>query len=350
MIKKREIYTLFMIFLFTISYTLVVSGFSVLDFFIKTSQEIESVTGFIGYGSTGVNVTLTSRPSNIYLVENATCTNCTGRVTITENSFTNITVSFYVNDPDGADSVKSDQARLNITRSLVGGTGGSLGSPISNFSSPTSGGCFDSGNINGTVANISCTAHIWYFLSAGNWNITVAYYEDNGSFSAQNRSHNFTLASTTAIQISPSNMTFPTTSAGSFNVTSNNDPIQVNNTGNVAAASGNVRINATDLFGETVLTEFIPATNFSAAPINSTYSGSDNGECRAHGYGNVTNLTNSTAAGIENSILAIGNHSIQNGTSGQEHIYLCFVHVPIGISAQSYSSLIRGPSWIVDVA
>ena len=51
----------------------------------------------------------------------------------------------------------------------------------------------------------------------------------------------------------------------------------------------------------------------------------------ASGNANATNLTNSTFVGIGNSVLPRGNHSKQNGTSGQEHIFLCLVHVPRNI-------------------
>ena len=323
--------------LFTILFTLLVSGFSVLDFFEKTSQGIESITGRLTAIETGVNLTLAGRNGDIYYVENAST------VSVSENSFTNVTISFYYSDPDGTGNMDPRRAKINMTK-----VGGSAVSPIYNYSS----GCYSTADINSTVTNISCTVHMWYYYTPGEWNITVSYFEANGSFAAQNTTHNLTLSSTTAIQISPTNLTFSSSAnPGEKNITSNNDPITVNNTGNVAAASGNVRITGRNLVGEVTKTQYIPALNFSVDVLNSTYSGGPPlGECNDGFDGqNSTNLTNATAQSINNSILVFGNHSINNGTSGIEHIFVCLKHIPLGISIQSYSTLELG-EWVIDIA
>ena len=41
-------------------------------------------------------------------------------------------------------------------------------------------------------------------------------------------------------------------------------------------------------------------------------------------------------------------HSIQNRTSGQEHIFVCLIDVPMGLNAQSYSTLELG-AWTLDI-
>ena len=311
----------------------VVSGISMREFFEKTSTGIISITGRPTSQVTSLNLTLSGTNPTIYFVYN------TSVQTITDNSFTNITISFAVNDPDGVDDVAFARARVNLTRNV------SAGSPVFNYSSSTSGGCFDSGDINSTVANISCSVHVWYFLPGGEWNISVGYIEANGSFAAQNTTHNLTISSTTAIQISPTNITFGSPSPGTDNASSNNDPVVVNNTGNVGAASGNVRITGLNLIGETTKTQYIPAVNFSAEIVNSTTADANAGCTNGN---NATALTNATAAGISNSVLAVGNHSINNGTSGLEHIFVCIEDVPLGLSVQSYSTLELG-AWTVDV-
>ena len=272
----------------------------------------------------------------IYYVENLTTQS------INENDKLNVTISFYVNDLDGAGTVGFNNSLLNLTKI------NEQRSPIKNYSSSTSGGCFKSGEINSTVANISCWTNIWYFDSAGQWNISVGY--SDGSFT-QNITWNFTLAATSAIQIFPSNITFGTgLNVGQDNVTSSNDPITINNTGNVDYANnGSIRINVTNLVGETTKAQIIPAFNFSFDVLNSTYLGGGNGECRDGNSTSPANFSgNSSFINITNSYLKRGNHSMDNGTAGIEHIFICLNDVPLGLSAQAYSTLEMG-SWIIGV-
>ena len=67
-----------------------------------------------------------------------------------------------------------------------------------------------------------------------------------------------------------------------------------------------------------------------------------------YGNGEAGEVEFVTATGITNSVLAIGNHSIQNRTSGQEHIFVCLIDVPMGLNAQSYSTLELG-AWTLDI-
>ena len=282
------------------------------------------------------SIIFVSTPPVIYFVENTTMQS------ITANSFENVTISFYVNDLDGAGTVGFNNSRINLTK-----TGGSEGAPVYNYSSPSSGGCFDSGDINSTVANISCSAHVWYFLSAGQWNITASY-NDSISFT-QNTTHNFSLASTTSILISPTNMTFTSpVQAGDNNITSNNDPVVVNNTGNVAITSGNVRIAGQNLTGEVTTTDVIPAYNFTMEVVNSTTSEANAGCRNDNNASTVPDRNGSLAKGISNSKIDSGNHSNNNGTAGIEHVFVCLVDVPLGINAQAYSTLSLGV-WVLDV-
>ena len=80
--------------------------------------------------------------------------------------------------------------------------------------------------------------------------------------------------------------------------------------GNYNVTSGNIQVNAIDLAGESVSTDFIFAENFS---VDIDTGGSPPAECDG------TSLVNGTYTGITNSILPPGNHSLnfQNETSGQ---------------------------------
>jgi hypothetical protein len=340
MIKKRNLYRVTFILLSILISTTIVFGFSFLEFFEKTSQDIISITGMATSQNEIVNLTLTGLANgDIYFVENRTTQS------ITDNTFTNVTISFYINDPDGASTVAPERAQVNFTK--PDRAFGAARGTIFNYSSGTSGGCFSSNNINATSANVTCSVHVWYFDPAGEWNISVIYRAANGSGESQNLTHNFSLASTTAIQIAPTNISFAETTAGANNATSSSDPIVVNNTGNVAATSGNVRINGQNLTGETTTTQSIPAYNFTMEVVNSTTADANAG-CRNDLNASTVPDRNGSVKGISNSVLAVGNHSINNGTSGLEHIFVCLVDVPLGISAQAYSTLSLGV-WVLDV-
>lgn len=347
--QKRQIATRTFIFLFIIIiFPLIVSGFSVREFLEEASYGIMSITSYATTGVTSANLTVSGRNGNIYYVENVST------VTITENSVTNVTVSFYLNDPDG-NAANASQARMNLSKSVspTDYNRGTSGTAIKNYSSSTSGGCFSTNDINTTVTNLSCWTNIWYFDSPGQWNITVSFIELNGSFAAYNDTHNFTLASTTAIQIYPSQLTFPgNVTPGEDNITSNNDPIIINNTGNVDyTTNGSIRINATNLVGEIRKNQTIPAFNFSFDGLSKGYATNTTGvaECKD---GNSTSPAdfsgNSSFINITNSHLNRGNHSLDNGTAGIAYIYVCLNDAPTSIIGQTYSTVEMG-SWVIGV-
>ena len=167
-------------------------------------------------------------------------------------------------------------------------------------------------------------------------NIT-AYGKDLSGASAINDSTNFQYNELKAMVISPNQINF-NTSIGSVNQTSNNDPTLINNTGNYNVLSGNIQINATNLLGERNSNEMIPVANFSV----NTVTGS-NAEC----IGGTTPV-NATATSITGALLTRGNHSLNDGTTGQEQIYYCIKQVPPTISSQTYSTKGYG-SWIIRI-
>ena len=75
----------------------------------------------------------------------------------------------------------------------------------------------------------------------------------------------------------------------------------LNNTGNQEITNGNLRINASDLRGETTSGEALWAGNFSASP----YTGG-NIECNI--TASATALVNFSYTGIDNVILPVGNY------------------------------------------
>ena len=208
--------------------------------------------------------------------------------------------------------------------------------------------CVLDGDIPPNSANFTCTITTWYFDSLGFWNITV-FANDLGNKTPQvNNSQSFKLNILTAFKISPEALTWDPVSPGDTNQTSIDDPTLINNTGNYNVTSTNLKINATNLVGATIPTDFIFTANFSLNIENST--GTNNETCAGS---TMTIPVNNTETTLVNAILPKGNHSpnYQNATSAQEQIYYCIVEVPSIISSQTYTTEIAtgyGP-WAIIV-
>jgi len=125
---------------------------------------------------------------------------------------------------------------------------------------------------------------------------------------------------------------------GAVNQTSNNDPTLINNTGNYNIP--NITIIGIHLRGETISSEFIDVGNITVG--NGTGS---NAECN---LGPATSLVNGTGVEINNTVLSRGNHSINNGETGQEELYYCIREVSSTISSQSYSTSNSG-AWKIKI-
>jgi DNA-directed RNA polymerase specialized sigma24 family protein len=136
-------------------------------------------------------------------------------------------------------------------------------------------------------------------------------------------------------------LTFGTLSPNTVNQTANNDPLTLNNTGNVAIANGSIQVNGTNLAGETDSNKALYANNFSFG-----YATGSNVECNAV---NSTPLNKSVFKYIELINLTRGNNSINDNVTGQEQMYLCLKVVGAEISGQSYSTSNQG-AWTIKIA
>ena len=242
-----------------------------------------------------------------------------------EDSVVFITFNFTATDTDGASNinVSSAQGRFQLTGETT-----RLNTSCVNWSSQ------------GNDVNFTCTIGMYYFdKNDPSWTINVTI-KDNSDAGGENSSTTFQYNQLIAIKISPNSFSFDV-EIGAVNQTSNNDPTLINNTGNFDVTLGNVQINAIDLAGEDVSTEFIFAANFS---VDIDTGGSPPAECDG------TSLVNGTYTGITNSILPPGNHSLnyQNETSGQEQLFYCIKEVPSDISSQTYSTTGLG-SWTIKI-
>lgn len=245
-------------------------------------------------------------------------------VTLTEGpNPTYVTINFSVNETDGVENLDNATAALNLTRAGEELRADSLCTPY---------------EFAGNFANYTCNVTLWWYDVEGQWFVYANISDLNTNLDVFDK--NITLNSLTGIVLSPSSLTFATILAGNLNTTPS-DFLRLNNTGNVDIASGNVRINASDLLGETTPSEALYAGNFSASPFTG-----GNIECNASTT-DATALVNFTTTGIVGSILTAGNYTLEDGT-GQEDTHLCLLEAGSELSGQQFSTLGLG-SWEINV-
>ncbi|MCP6727622.1 MAG: sigma-70 region 4 domain-containing protein, partial [Patescibacteria group bacterium] len=260
-----------------------------------------------------INVTSAANdPPTIGFVEVITAKNPT------DDTITSITFNFTATDTNGFADINVSTAAGYFNR-----TGEATRSNTSCVNLSQS----------GDDVNFSCTIDMWYFDQNGPWTINVTI-RDNSDASGENSSTTFTYNTLNGMKMSPKSLTWQEILIGQTNIGSNNDPIQINNTGNTEPKD--INVTAYNLRGETIDTEYIFAANFTIENASQGCSG--------------TQMQNATSLNITSAILQRGNHSLNynNATSGQEQIYFCLTEVPAGISPQPYSSASFG-SWEIRI-
>ena len=233
-------------------------------------------------------------------------------VTLTDGpNPTYVTINFSVNETDGAGNLDNTTALLNLTRASEQFRGDSLCTPY---------------EFAGNYANYTCNVTLWWYDVDGQWFVYANISDLNSNLDVFDK--NITLNSLTGIVLSPSALTFATILAGNLNTTPS-DFLRLNNTGNQDIGSGNVRINASDLIGETDAGQALYAGNFSASPFTG-----GNIECNASTT-DATALVNFTTTAIVGSILTAGNYTLEDGT-GQEDTYICLRETGAELSSQQF--------------
>ncbi|PIN88739.1 hypothetical protein COU61_03675 [Candidatus Pacearchaeota archaeon CG10_big_fil_rev_8_21_14_0_10_35_13] len=248
---------------------------------------------------------------------------------ITEDGQKPVTFDFIVEDIDGWQNIDASSGRANFTYSNA-----------STLITRNNDSCVSLGSVSTTQLNISCTINMWYFDASGTWNIT-AYATDVSGAQGQNRAASLVLSPTKALLSGPGNLTFSTLNPGDTNTTADNNPLTLNNTGNVHIPEGNISVNATDLVGETNAAYALYARNFT---IGITQGGTPAKEC---GGVNSTFLLKSVYQNISNATLPYGNHSAGGGT-GQEGLYLCLTLAGSELLTQAYSTAGEG-AWTIQI-
>ncbi|MEK6926021.1 MAG: hypothetical protein AABW50_01965 [Nanoarchaeota archaeon] len=295
---KREV----QITIIIVSLILIVAIFSY-------SGLLTKITGYATSSTTVVNITVGNTAPTVSAVEVIAAKNPT------DDTTTTITFNFTATDTDGASNINRSLAQAYFQRAGE--------STRSNTS------CINTSIGVGNNINFTCAIDMWYYDQNGAWTIN-ATIKDNSAAYAENSSTTFTYNLLPGMKMSPTSLTWGSVALGQSNTGSNNDPIQVNNTGNSVDVS--INVTSYNLRGETTITEFIFASNFTVENTSEGCSG--------------TAMSNATALNVTSSIIQRGNHSLNynNATSGQEQVYFCLKGPLAGISQQSYSSTAYG-SW-----
>ena len=236
---------------------------------------------------------------------------------------------------------------VNFTASDLGGSGLNWSSAKVNISKTGevtryNNSCNQYG-AGGTVdtANFTCTIEFWYFDINGAWRIQ-AFVKDNASNSIVNFSSNVSASQLSAFVVGPASLGFVSITAGSVNTTANT-PWLLNNTGNKDYTVGNIKVNATNLVGETNSAFALYAANFSVGNNSGAVQTCEGTNSNGDG---ATNMSRSIFTAIVNSNLTRGNNSGNNNFTAQEQIFTCLNIVGSELSQQSYSTANQG-SWTI---
>jgi len=250
-------------------------------------------------------------------------------VTILEApSSTSVSINFTVYDINGADTLDNSTAMVNLTFA-----GEDVRQNLSCVNVESS----------GYYANYSCTVEMFWWDVNDTWEIN-AYIEDLQGASGINTSETQELGDTTAFVASLGNITFPGIAPGAENKTSDNDPLLLNNTGNVEIPSAYLKVNSSHLRGESDSNYALWAGNFS---VDWRTGGDCVGDACTECAG--TQMVNYTFASISGANLSRGNYTVNDGDTGQEELYFCLRYVGTELTTQSYSTANEG-YWYIDIA
>ena len=284
-------------------------------------KDLGTITGLTPSATHTVTLSISGGAPNISNVSLATTS-----WSITEGSYTTLVLSFTASDPDGLTNLDNSTAEAAINKTIGGE------SVLRRNDS-----CAAVGNLVLSATNFTCEIPIWYWEMNGTWNINATICDEN-SVCTQNFTTTFTLGATGSIQIAPAAINFGSLAKGTSNNSATDDPITINNTGNINVTAGNVKVTGITLAGADTST--ITAENFTAS-IGSDCDFSTN----------ATKLVNNTATGITIAGLARGNLTNVDpvNTTYQEQLYFCYwPTIPNYITIQTYDTT-AGGSWTISV-
>ena len=286
----------------------------------------DSVTGkAVTSSATDVSITIGNNRPNI------TNVSITSSWSIVNDPTSNKSVffSFTVFDEEGTSNINTTSATANFTN----GTNGGIVRWNNSAVNPLDGGCLSEGAMGGYQINFSCSVRMMYYDTATTWNVSV-FVKDNNDNTAQNDSVTFSLAETTSFSLADSSITFSSASPGTTNVTQSDGGIFMNNTGNDNINSSSINITAVNIHGDTDVTKFIPAANFTI----STSSDADKVQCGLSTAFMLGNKSISETTGTNSTLISGASLPTGAAPHNQETLYLCLLHIPNDLTSQIYST------------
>ncbi|MCA9485938.1 MAG: hypothetical protein KC506_03780 [Nanoarchaeota archaeon] len=262
------------------------------------------ITGHATSSDTNVTVSLAGANPVTVEVFNSTLTGAT--VTPTENNLKSVELIVRLTDVDGAADINATSVSANFSKS---------GEALRQNSS-----CVEVNTATANSRNFSCTIDVWYFDAPGTWSITAGGTDFGNLSFVYNTTQTFLMATTTAMVMSPASISFGSVSPGAVNQTATDDPTVLNNTGN--ANITNITVTPINLYGQN-FGNYIDVANFSVG--NNTGSSA---ECDTSAGNSASLMVNGSQIQVGNAQLLRGNHSANNGQTGQEQLYYCFNTVP----------------------
>jgi hypothetical protein len=274
------------------------------------------ITGRAGDTSTvTLNITVTSGAAPVITVFNNTMSEDIFIGPDEAPSITTVTINFSAVDAQGYTNINDSSALINFTKSGEDTRQVSCSRIVSESS--------------GNEANYTCAVEMHYWDGSGTWNIGVSISDINQN-DAINTDETFSVGSTTGFVSSPSTMAWSGGIApGAINEQAD-ELILLNNTGNTAR---NLEVNATSLLGETNNALGLWAGNFTVKNA----AGCDG-----------TAMSQSVFTAVGSTSLPEGNFTINDGSTGQEQLYICLEEAGTELSAQAYSTGEQG-SWTIEI-
>jgi hypothetical protein len=271
------------------------------------------ITGELTTHNVNLNISVTAGSApTIDHIWNETMTDISSSGTTEGPAPTYIMINFTASDADNYLNLDDTSAVINFTRA---------GTTRQNASCVRMGG-------SGNDANYTCNVTMWWWDATGSWKIQ-AYIKDLNGNSVTNSSANFSIGTTFGVVASPSTLTWSAISPSATNQKATNNPLLLNNTGNIVR---NLEVNATNLLGETTPAKALYAANFSMNIADA---------CEG------TALVADVFTGASGETLPAGNYTLNNG-DGQEQLYFCLEAANSDLTQQYYSTAARG-AWTTKI-
>lgn len=234
-------------------------------------------------------------------------------VTPIAGSVKTITCIMNVTDNNGINDIVFDAQLINITNSSA---------------VVVSTQCKNTKNYTAErTAQFNCSLNFIYYLEPGsNWDVYARAY-DGEDYGTNYSNISITVNSLTSLEIvaPANNISFGTLAAGTQDNPAENNPVILNNTGNMRISQ--VNISANNLTGHTVTTDRIWAANFTANTADAP-------------GGDALDEESEDAVTVSGSSIPYGLPA-----DSKESIYL-YVDISVGLTAQEYSATKSGRAWV----